>query len=107
MWQHSAGTETFCRGGLLVSSASALLFLKGNAGLSWVNFKVWLIGFLSFFFFFLIGFLMLLCNIPLGRLTGAQFLRVPDCSSESVFCSNFVWVGASQWAQKRMSIYCY
>ena len=89
MWQHSAGTETFCRGGLLVSSASALLFLKGNAGLSWVNFKVWLIG-----------FLMLLCNIPLGRLTGAQFLRVPDCSSELVFCSNFVCVGASQWAKR-------
>ena len=88
MWQHSAGTETSCRGGLVVSSASAFLFLKGKAGLSWVNFKVWLIG-----------FLMLLCNIPPGRLSEAQFLGVPDCSSELVFCSNFVCVGASQWAQ--------
>ena len=87
MWQHSAGTETFCRGGLVVSFASAFVFLKESTGLAQVNFKVWLIG-----------FLMLLCHIPPGRLTEAQFLGVPN-SSELVFCFNFVCVGASQWAQ--------
>lgn len=88
MWQHSAGTETLCRGGLVVSSAKAFIFLKESTGLPRVNFKVWLIG-----------FLMLLCNIPPGRLTEAQFLGVLFCSSELVFCFNFVCVGAIQWAQ--------
>lgn len=86
MWQRSAGTET-CRGGLVVSFASAFVFLKESTGLSQVNFKVWFIGFLT-----------LHCHMPPGRLTEAQFLGVPN-SSELVFCFYFVCVGASQWAQ--------
>lgn len=72
---------TLCRGGLVISSASSSIFLKGSIEFSQVNFHMWLMV-----------FLMHLHNIPPGRLTAAQLLGASDCS-ELVFCVHFVRVG--------------
>lgn len=71
--QHPAGIELLCRSGLAVS-CSVSVFLKESTGFFQVNFNMWLIG-----------FFMHLRKIPPGRLTAAQLLGVPDCSSELVF----------------------
>ena len=77
--QHSAGTETLHRGGLVAASASASVFLKESGRFAQVHFHLWLMG-----------VPMYLHDIPPGTLPKAQLLGVPDCSSELVFCLHSV-----------------